>query len=284
MTTIAVPRLTLVRLCAMQELRLSVRSRWTQVFALVFAVLSLAVAASGYVLSGGSGLQDFSRTAASLVELVLLLVPLTALIFGVMALTPDAGAAELLYSQPVPRPMILLGKLAGLCLALIASQAVGFGAAGLLLFWRAGADGVMGFLGVVAGSFVLTAVFLAIAAALTAGATSNRRAHHLAVALVIWFVAIVLFDVAALGVASLLRSGTASRLLMVAVIVNPVDAVRTGTLLSVEGTTAFGAASLAFLRMTGGALGAGLYLAASVVAWVLLPVAVAVFRVRRADI
>ena len=284
MTTIAVPRLTLVRLCAMQELRLSVRSRWTQVFALVFAVLSLAVAASGYVLSGGSGLQDFSRTAASLVELVLLLVPLTALIFGVMALTPDAGAAELLYSQPVPRPMILLGKLAGLCLALIASQAVGFGAAGLLLFWRAGADGVMGFLGVVAGSFVLTAVFLAIAAALTAGATSTRRAHHLAAALVIWFVAIVLFDVAALGVASLLRSGTASRLLMVAVIVNPVDAVRTGTLLSVEGTTAFGAASLAFLRMTGGALGAGLYLAVSVVAWVLLPVAVAVFRVRRADI
>ncbi len=284
MTTTAVPRLTLVRLCAMQELRLSVRSRWTQTFALVFAVLSLAVAASGYVLSGGSGLQDFSRTAASLVELVLLLVPLTALIFGVMALTPDAGAAELLYSQPVPRPVILLGKLAGLCLALIASQAVGFGAAGLVLFWGAGADGVLGFLGVVAGSFVLTAVFLAIAAALTAGATSTRRAHHLAVALVIWFVAIVLFDVAALGIASLLRSGTASRLLMVAVIVNPVDAVRTGTLLSVEGTTAFGAASLAFLRMTGGALGAGLYLMASVVAWVLMPVAVAVFRIRRADI
>ncbi len=284
MASATVPTLTLVRLCAMQELRLSVRSRWTQIFAVVFAGLALAVAASGYVLSGGSGLQDFSRTAASLVELVLILVPLTALVFGVMALTPDAGAAELLYSQPVPRPTILLGKLAGLCLALVASQAVGFGAAGLLLFWRSGADGVMGFIGVVAGSFVLTAVFLALAAALTAGATSTRRAHHLAVALVLWFLAIVLFDVVALGVASLLRSGTASRLLMVAVIVNPVDAVRTATLLAVEGTTAFGAASLAFLRMTGGALGAGLYLAASVIAWVLLPLIVAVVRVRRADI
>ena len=284
MTTHAVPAFTLARLCAMQELRLSVRSRWTQTFALVFAGLAFAVAASGYVLSGGSGLQDFSRTAASLVELVLLLVPLTALIFGVMSLTPDAGAAELLYSQPVPRPVILVGKLAGLCLALMASQAVGFGAAGLLLFWRAGADGVMGFIGVVAGSFALTAVFLSIAAALTAGATSVRRAHHLAVALVIWFIAIVLFDVAALGVASLLRSGTASRLLMIAVIVNPVDAVRTATLLAAEGTTAFGAASLAFFRMTGGSLGAGLSLAASVVVWILGPLAVAVFRVKRADI
>jgi Cu-processing system permease protein len=274
----------MARLCAMQELRLSVRSRWTQTFALVFASLAFAVAASGYVMSGGSGLQDFSRTAASLVELVLLLVPLTALIFGVMSLTPDAGAAELLYSQPVPRPVILIGKLAGLCLALIASQAVGFGAAGLLLFWRSGADGVAGFLAVVAGSFALTVVFLSIAAALTAGATSVRRAHHLAVALVIWFVAIVLFDVAALGVASLLRSGTASRLLMVAVIVNPVDAVRTGTLLAVEGTAAFGAASLAFFRMTGGALGAGLLLVVSVAFWILVPLSMAVFRIRRADI
>ena len=280
----AVSAFTLARLCAMQELRLSVRSRWTQTFAVVFAGLAFAMAASGYVISGGSGLQDFSRTAASLVELVLLLVPLTALVFGVISLTPDAGAADLLYSQPVTRPVILLGKLAGMCLALVASQAIGFGAAGLLLFWRAGADGVMSFIGVVAGSFALTAVFLSIAAALTAGATSVRRAHHLAVALVIWFVAIVLFDVAALGAASLLRSGTASRLLMVAVLVNPVDSVRTGTLLAVEGSTAFGAASLAFFRLTGGTLGAGLWLATSVAVWILVPMAVAVFRVRRADI
>lgn len=271
-------------LCALQELRLSVRSRWTQTFAVVFAALALAVASSGYVLSGGSGLQDFSRTAASLVELVLLLVPLTALVFGVMALTPDVGAAELLYSQPVSRPVILLGKLTGLGLALLASQAVGFGAAGLVLFSQTGADGVLGFLGVVAGSFVLTLVFLGLAAAISAGATSTRRAHHLAVALVIWLVAVVLFDVAALGVASLLRSGSASRLLMLAVIVNPVDAVRTGTLLAVEGTTAFGAASLAFLRLTGGTTGAGLALAVSLILWMVAPLLVAAVRVRRADL
>jgi len=271
-------------LCAQQELRLSVRSRWTQTFAVVFAALAIAVATSGYVLSGGSGTQDFSRTAASLLELVLLLVPLTALVFGVMALTPDPGAAQLLYSQPVPRTTVLFGQIAGLCSALLAAQAVGFGAAGLLIFQRAGSDGVFGFLGVVAGSFVLTVVFLAIAAAITAGSTSLRRAHHLAVALVIWFVAVVLFDVAALGTASLLRSGAASRLLMIAAILNPVDAVRTGTLLTVEGTTAFGSASLAFLRMTGGTTGAALTLVTSLVAWTALPLAVAAVRVRRADL
>jgi hypothetical protein len=51
---------------------------------------------------------------------------------------------------------------------------------------------------------------------------------------------VLLFDVAALGAASLLQSGSASRLLMAAAIVNPVDAVRTGVLMALEGTTAFG--------------------------------------------
>ena len=42
---------------------------------------------------------------------------------------------------------------------------------------------------------------------------------------------------------------------MVAAIVNPVDAVRTGALLAIEGTGAFGAASLALFRFTGGPRG-----------------------------
>ena len=106
----------------------------------------------------------------------------------------------------------------------------------------------------------------------------------MAVALVIWFVAGVLFDVAALGVASLLPSGLASRVLMVGAILNPVDAVRTGTLLAVEGTTAFGAASLAFLRFSHGAAGAACWLGASTLAWIFVPLAVAVRRLARADI
>src|SRR6266540_2059332 len=80
------------RLCARQELTIAVRSRWTQLFAGVFGVLALAIAASGYVLSGGSGVQDFARTAASLIQLVLLVVPLASIVMGVMALTPERGA------------------------------------------------------------------------------------------------------------------------------------------------------------------------------------------------
>ncbi|RPJ76582.1 MAG: ABC transporter permease [Acidobacteria bacterium] len=267
-----------------QELVLAVRSRWTQIFAAVFGVLAFAVAASGYILSGGRGVQDFARTSVSLVQLVILLVPLTSLLFGVMTLAAEPGAAELVFSQPVSRRTILLGKLLGQFLALAAAQALGFGAAGAAISWQAGDEGAARFLLLAAGSLALTAIFLGIAAVVAAGSPGRRRARALAVALAIWFAAVVLFDVAALTAASLLRSGTASRLLIVSVLVNPVDAVRTGTLLGIEGVTAFGAASLAFLRFTHGARGAALAIGVSVLFWVVVPVWIAAWRLERADI
>ena len=271
-------------LCAQHELVLAVRSRWLQTFAAVFALLVLLVSASGYILSGGSGVQEFSRTAASLVELVMLIIPLTAITFGVTQLTPDRGAAEVLFSQPVDRSVVLMGRVTGLFLALVGAQTLGFGAAGLVVFSRAGAFGVWGFVGVMVSAALLTAVFLALAALIAAGATSRRRARVLAVALVVWFASVVLFDAAALGVASLLGSGDASRLLIMAVFANPVDAVRTGALLAVSGTTAFGAASLAFFRFTGGTPQAAIMLAASLLIWISLPLGLAARRLRKSDI
>jgi len=272
-----------VLLCARYEVLLAVRSRWLQLFAVVFAALALIVASAGYILSGGYGLQDFARTAASLVQLVLLIVPLTAISFGALALTPERGTAELLFAQPVSRTRILAGRYLGLLVSLWAAQAIGFGLAGLVVQGQAGPGGLGAFLVVVTVSLVLTAVFLSIAA-MIAQTGAARRARVLAVALVVWFVAVVLYDVAMLGVASLFRSGTASRLLITAVLVNPVDAARTVALMAVEGTAAFGAASLALLRFTGGAGMAILLASTSLLAWGIVPLLVAARRLARADL
>jgi Cu-processing system permease protein len=272
-----------VLLCARYELLLAVRSRWLQLFAVVFAALALVVASAGYILSGGYGLQDFARTAASLVQLVLLIVPLTALAFGALALTPERGTAEMLFAQPVSRTRILVGRYLGLLVSLAAAQAIGFGLAGLVLHGQAGQTGLAAFVVVVTVSLVLTAVFLSIAAML-AQTRAARRARVLALALVVWFVAVVLYDVAMLGIASLLRSGTASRLLIIAVLVNPVDAARTVALMAVEGTAAFGAASLALLRFTGGAGTAMLLASTSLLAWAVGPLLIAARRLARADL
>lgn len=271
-------------LFAREELVLALRSRWTQIFAIVFAALSAAVAGAGYVLSGGHGVQDFARTAVSLVQLVLLLVPLTALLIGVLSLAPERGASELTFSQPVSRGTVLFGKLFGLFQALGAAQAVGFGAAGTVVYSQSGPEGLGGFFALVGASLVTTAVFLGLAALLAAGTVGRKRTRVLALALVVWFVAVVFLDLSALGAASLLPSGTASRVLMVAAIVNPVGAVRTGALLAIEGTGAFGAASLALFRFTGGRSATAVVLGVSVLFWLAAPAMLALRRLRRADL
>jgi Cu-processing system permease protein len=273
-----------VALCARQEAVLASRSRWTQLFAVVFGGLAVAVASAGYIFSGGSGIQDFARTAASLMQLVLLLVPLTSLVMGVLALTPDRGAAEILFSQPLPRAAVLLGILLGLFEALVTAQLLGFGAAGLVIFLRAGEGGVLGFLMVAAGSVVLTAVFLALAAAIASGRFGRRRIRALATALVVWVVLALVFDVVVLAAASLLRSGHASRLLIVSTLANPIDAVRTASLLAIEGTAAFGSASAALFRFTSGPSGAAALLALSLAVWIAAPLAYAARRLSRVDI
>jgi len=271
-------------LVARQELLLAARSRWTVIFAAVFALLALAVSSSGYILSGGRGFQDFARTSASLVQLVVLVVPLASLLMGVLALAPERGTAELLFSQPISRRAILVGKLLGLLAALAAAQFVGFGLAGLVVFSSTGEEGGWGYALLVLGSFLLTAAFLAIAALIAAGAVGRKRTRALAVAIVVWFVAVILLDLAALGVASLLPSTAASRLLIVSVIANPAGAVRTGALLGIEGTAAFGSASLALLRFTGGPARAAALLVMSTLAWVVLPTVAAVRRLSRVDL
>ena len=274
----------LLLLFARQELVLAVRSRWTRSFAVLFAAVALAVAGAGYVVSGGSGLQDFARTTVSLMQLVLLLVPMVALLLGVTTLATEPGSAELVYSQPVARGTILAGTLLGLFVALLAAQSIGFGLSGLVIFMRVGDYGIGTFGLLLAASAVLTAIFLGLAAALAAGVTGRRRTRALAGALILWFVLVVLYDVVALGLASLLPSGTASRLLITAALANPVDAVRTGTLLAIEGPAAFGPASAALLRFSGGATGAAALIVASLLFWLTVPAAIGMRRLARADL
>jgi Cu-processing system permease protein len=86
----------------------------------------------------------------------------------------------------------------------VGAQALGFGAPGVVIFSQSGNEGLAGFLMLFGASVALTAIFLGVAALLAAAAIGRRRTRALALALVVWFVAVVLFDVAALGLASLL--------------------------------------------------------------------------------
>ncbi|MDH3251252.1 MAG: ABC transporter permease, partial [Ignavibacteria bacterium] len=94
---------------ARQELVVTVRNRWTVIFAAVFAALVISIAYFGVMAEGFSGMQSFTRTSASLLNLVLYIVPLIALTMGTLAFTGDKGSTELLFSQPLSRMDVILG-------------------------------------------------------------------------------------------------------------------------------------------------------------------------------
>ena len=108
---------------AQKELREAVRSKWFWLWAGAFAVLAAALA---FVVLPGSqvaGFGRFGRTAASLVALVQIIVPLMGLTLGAQSLAgqKESGALRYLLSHPVSRTEAYWGTYLGLAAALFAT-------------------------------------------------------------------------------------------------------------------------------------------------------------------
>lgn len=120
---------------ARKELRDALRNRWFVLFTVAFAGLALALSALSQPTGTELRLSSYSRTAASLINLVLLFVPLISLTLGTSGLASDreTGALAYLLAQPVNHTEVLLGKYVGTAVALMASLMLGFGVAGVAL-------------------------------------------------------------------------------------------------------------------------------------------------------
>src|SRR5690242_10336362 len=99
---------------ARRELAISIRNKWTVIFAAVFGVLITAISYFGSMTTGAAGFQGFNRTSASLLSLVLYLVPLVSLMMATQSFAGGAVENEILFSQPISRSEILFGKVLGL--------------------------------------------------------------------------------------------------------------------------------------------------------------------------
>ncbi len=267
---------------ARQELTVSIRNKWTAIFAAVFCLLVVAVSYAGTITEGFTGMESFTRTSASILNLVLYIIPLLALTMGTLSFTGDRGAAELLYAQPVSRGEILVGKLAGLFSSSCVSTLAGFTVAGLVILWKNGAEGLGRYLALVALSLMLALVFLSLAGLVAT--MTQRKARAFGYALFLWFFFVLFYDLLVLG-GTLLLSGRASKLLVFfSLFGNPVDMVRVACLITLENETIFGAAGAVLLRFLGGPTLSLLILIGALAAWVVAPVGIAYRFLLRQDI
>jgi Cu-processing system permease protein len=267
---------------ARQEFVINVRNRWMLIFAGVFSALVLAIAYVGIMAEGFSGMQGFTRTSASILNLVLYIVPLVALTMGTLSFTGDTGSTELLFSQPVSRAEVLLGKLLGVFLSMTLSMLSGFVLAGVVMIVGSGTEGIFRYLPFVGFSIVLSLIFLGLS--LVTATVSRRKARAFGLSLFLWFFFVLFYDLLAIGGTLLLNGQSANTFLFVSLFGNPVDMVRVASLITLDNITLFGASGAAMLRFLGGPVASVLFLVAGLLLWVCCPLLLSHRLIRKQDI
>ncbi len=265
-----------------QETRIQMRSKWTIIFAAVFGALALAISYFGLVTAGMVGFQGFTRTAASLLNLVLYLIPIVALTMSTLSLTGEKGASELLFSQPVTRSEILLGKVLGLFASLATATFFGFGLAGMVIAARVGTEGLNRYLGFVALALVLALVFLSLGALVAVIASNKARAFGYA--LFLWFFFVLFYDLLVIGLTLVLKERTANLFIFLSLFGNPVDMVRVSSLITLSDPSVFGAAGAALVKFVGGQIRGHVLLLAALAFWTAGPLWLACRILQKQDI
>jgi Cu-processing system permease protein len=217
-------RIRIVTLFARREIRASIRARWFAVGAISLGLLATAATQLGIATAERWGVSALDRTAATLLNLVLLFIPLLTLPLGAGSFAGEVedGTLAYLVAQPVTRLEVFTGKLVGLMGATTLSTLFGFGAAAIAVGLR-GAVPTTTYLALVAGAWLLGLVTVTIGALLSIA--TKRRVRALAAAIAVWIVLVFLCDFGVLAVAASQSVGPGA--LFAISVVNPMQAVKT---------------------------------------------------------
>lgn len=257
-----------------KEVRDAVSSRWLLLYAAAFAVLALGLSYLGQRNLGSVGFENFSRTTASILNLCLLLAPLIALSLGAgtIAGERDRGNLTYLLSQPLSRWELLVGKYAGLVTAISVATIAGFGLAGVVISSFAHSMDVTTYVLLLVLVVALVAVMTGLG--VIASVVSSNRAQALGIAMLVWFFAVLFFDLVLIGTVSSTSLGGTG--LLAVVMLNPVEIVRILAIIHLEPDLQVLGPFGSYVLETLGTTGATALLSAALAAWVIAPVGAAV--------
>jgi Cu-processing system permease protein len=258
-----------------RELRDGLRNRRVMATTLLMACLALTLVMLGSAPTGTVRVSALSVTVVSLSSLTIFLVPLIALLIAHDAIAGevDRGTMLLLLAYPIRRWQIILGKFLGHLGILAIATVVGYGAAGLaagLTGSAAEPDAAGAFLAMMATSILLGASFIALGYMASVLARDPRTAAGVAVG--IWLLFVVLYDMALLGLLVADQGKTITvGMLNAMLLADPADIYR---LLNLTGFS--NVRMLAGMAgLTGQALLGQWVLVAALAAWIVVPLSAA---------
>jgi Cu-processing system permease protein len=243
---------------AKYQIRDVVRSRWVLFYGLFFLVLTDAL-----FRFGGSG----ERVLLSLMNVVLIAVPLVSVVLGAMYLYASREFTELLLTQPVRRRSLFYGLFLGLALPLSGAFALGTGLP--FLFHGSFTGESLAPLAILLGAGVLlTLVFSSLAFVIALGA--EDRIKGLGICLAVWLFFTVIFDGLLLLGLHVFDGFPMEKPAIAFSMLNPVDLGRILLLLNFDVTALMGFTGAVFKQFFGSAAGQVLTVAA-LLTWLAVP-------------
>lgn len=273
-----------IMIVALKEIQEGLRNRWVLATTLLLAALALTLTFLGSAPTGNVGVRALDVVIVSLSSLTIFLLPLIALLISHDAIVGEMerGTMLLLLSYPIARWQVLLGKFVGHLAILAFATFLGYGAAALALAATGAAidsESWLAFASMVGSSILLGAVFIAIGYLVSALVANRGTAGGIAIG--IWLIFVLIYDMALLGVLVVDQGQTVSGgVLNALLLLNPTDVYRLFNL------TGFANVS-SFSGMAGVAQGMTLkppILLIALAAWALTPLALAAYAFSRREL
>ena len=235
------------------------RSRWSYVYFAFYLVL-------GFVLLFLN--NDVNKAVITLMNIIIVLTPLIATVFGVMYYYNSKEFTELLLAQPIKRSTIFMGQYLGISISLSLSLVLGLGIPFLMygLFLSAA---VFDFALLLVVGSLLNFIFVALA--FNIALSNENKIKGFGYAILLWLFMAVIYDGIFLISLVVFNEYPLDRLALFATMFNPIDLSRILILLKLDISALLGYTGAVFKTFFG--TGLGFFLSISImVLWVLLPV------------
>ena len=247
-----------------------IRSRWSYVYLAFYLLL-------GFVLLFLN--NDLSKAVITLMNVIIVLVPLIGTIFGVMYYYNSAEFTELLLAQPLKRSSIFLGQYLGVAISLSMSLVLGLGIP-FIFYGLFRSNTIWDFsLLLITGTF-LTFIFTALA--FNIALSNENKIKGFGYAILLWLFLAIIYDGLFLMSLILFEDYPLDKLSLFGTMLNPIDLSRTLILLKLDISALLGYTGAVFKKFFGTNFGLIIsFIMLSV--WVILPVLRIIFKSKRKD-
>lgn len=196
--------------------------------------------------------NDLNKAVITLMNVIIMLVPLIGTIFGVMYYYNSREFTELLLAQPIKRSSIFLGQYLGVATSLMMSLVVGLGIP-FVFYGVFYSDAIWDFiLLLIAGAF-LTFIFTALAFVI--GLSNENRIKGFGYAILVWLFLAVIYDGIFLMSLIYFEDYPLDTFSLGAVLLNPVDLSRVLILLKLDISALLGYTGAVFHKFFGTNMG-----------------------------